>query len=158
LLYAVAFQKWDFSVHQFKRLLSYGHAKWETFAPGKSIFPKGQNNRLRVIVQGGCNIYDDKHKKLASVGVGSFLGVVNYLGGNGPCGSYSSAFQTTTVVTWDNELLNEELGWDEDLRLKINGALTISMADRVLSVKEFSCSKEVQHEFPAQKIHVGVEP
>jgi len=148
LLYAVAFQKFDFSVMQFKRLLSYGSAKWVTFAPGECIFPTGQNTRLRVIAQGGCDIFDGNRQKLASVGVGSFLGVVNYLEcrgdqcpdpdhhKHGAFGAYSSATQTTTVVTWEDEILDQQLKRDEDLRLKVTRALTISMADRVLSAKE----------------------
>jgi len=130
---------------QFKRLLSYGNAKWETFAPGECIFPTCQNTRLRVIAQGACDIFDGNRQKLASVGVGSFLGVVNYLEcrgdqpdhhKHGAFGTYSSATQTTTVVTWEDEILDQQLERDEDLRLKITRALTISMADRVLSAKE----------------------
>jgi len=145
LLYAVAFQKFDFSVMQFKRLLSYGNAKWETFAPGECIFPTCQNTRLRVIAQGACDIFDGNRQKLASVGVGSFLGVVNYLEcrgdqpdhhKHGAFGTYSSATQTTTVVTWEDEILDQQLKRDGDLRLKVTRALTISMADRVLSAKE----------------------
>jgi Ca2+-binding EF-hand superfamily protein len=160
LLYAVAFQKWDFSVGQFRRLLSYGNARWETFAPGECILPKGHVTRLRVIAQGGCDIYESNQRKLARVDVGNFLGVVNYLEGTGGkpriFGAYSSATQPTTVVTWDNEVLEKQLERDEDLRLKVTRAITISLADRVLSTKETSESNMV-HKVQEQNMLVGAE-
>jgi len=151
LMYATSFQKWGFSVTQFRRLLSYGNATWETFKAGEAIFQAGQNRDLRVMARGNCDIFDGDMRLLASVGVGSFLGVVSFLdrpsGQDCPFGTYSRCTEDSTILTWDSDKLQERLAQDEELGLKLMRALTISLADRVLSAKDFGdeASEEEQN-------------
>jgi len=139
LLYATVFQKWGFSVSEFRRLLRYGDAQWEELAAGDAleVGGSGKEPMLRIVARGGCLLKDVRGQSLAAVDAGGFLGRLPGLEGDERlCGRTAWATEKTALLTWNLQKLESQLQGDESVRLKVARAAMNSMADRLLSAKE----------------------
>jgi len=139
LLYATVFQRKGFSVTEFKRLLGYGEARWVQLAEGETMQEVVGGEALCTVVRGSCELLDRGGQKVAYMGAGAFLGKAlgrERADKGAASGTTAKAAQPTMLLTWNSGLLEKQLKSDESVRLKVTRAMTISMADYILSAKE----------------------
>jgi len=137
LLYATVFEKAGLTITQFQRLMRYGQATFQQVAPG-AVIQSCPKTHLRLVARGAVEISDAEGRLLANVGAGGFLGALEFLDPElmRYFNNYTLAIEPTTIVTWDHEALQKQLDRDSGLRLKVTKMMTVSMADRFLSVKD----------------------